>query len=281
MTYREICNHLRRANIDSADWDAALLIEHFCKVEHSRIPLSPDTDYQSPALDAAIAKRAARYPLQYLIGEWHFWRQVYEVSPDCLIPRPDTEPLVEQAVKHLPQNAHFADLCTGSGCIAISTLAERPDTSAVALEKYPNTLALAERNAVRNGVRNRFTPLLADVLDANALGNEPCFDAILSNPPYIPTEVLQTLEPEPLAEPQVALDGGNDGLLFYRAILRNFSHLLRPNGFMLFEIGFDQADAVTTLAREAGFTDCRMLKDFGGNDRAVLCKGFSAYTVNA
>lgn len=273
MTYREIRDQFHNAGIENADWDASLLIEHFCKVEMGRIPLFPDADYIDAALLEAVKKRTARYPLQYLIGEWQFWRQTYEVSPDCLIPRPDTEILVEEAIRRLPPDACFADLCTGSGCIAISVLAERPDTHAIALEKYAATLALAERNATRNGVRERFSPLLADVLDPNCLGDEARFDAVLSNPPYIPAEVLSTLAPEPLAEPRVALDGGADGLIFYRAILKQYARLLRPNGFMLLEIGFDQAEDVTKIAREAGFADCRVLRDYGGNDRVLLCQG--------
>lgn len=272
MTYRQIREWLLAAGIETADWDATLLIEHFCKADPAAIRLFPDTDYPNDALAAAVERRVSRYPLQYLIGEWPFFRQTYEVSPDCLIPRSDTEILVEEAIRVLPKGARFADLCTGSGCIAISTLAERPDTSAIALEKYPATLALAERNAVKNGVRDRFSPVLANVLDPNALGEELQLDAILSNPPYIATDVLQTLEPEPSSEPIVALDGSSDGLLFYRAILKNFARCLRPSGMFLFEIGFDQAVAVTALAQAAGFDRCRVLRDYGGNDRVVICQ---------
>ena len=272
MTYQQICDCLREADIESAEWDAMLLIEHFCNANPTAIRLFPHTRYDSPALAEAVKRRAARYPLQYLLGEWQFFKQTYEVSPDCLIPRSDTEILVAEAIRLLPKDAKFADLCTGSGCIAISVLAERPDTSAIALEKYPATLALAERNAVRNGVRERFSPLLADVLNPDALGEEACFDAILSNPPYIATAVLETLEPEPCREPIAALDGGEDGLLFYRAILTNFAQLLRPSGAFLFEIGFDQAKSVTALACAAGFWDCRVVRDYGGNDRVLICR---------
>lgn len=279
MTYREICRRLTDAEIDNAEWDASLLIEHVCGTDASLVRLDPDRDYPSPALTDAVHRRAARYPLQYLLGEWQFYRQTYEVSPDCLIPRSDTEILVEEAIKRLPQGARFADLCTGSGCIAISTLAERPDTAAVAVEKFPNTLALAKRNAVKNGVEKRFEGILADVLTDSWITPDEKFDAILSNPPYIPVEDLQTLAPELCAEPRAALDGGGDGLLFYRAILGQCEKLLKPDGFVLFEIGYDQAEAVKNLGAAVGFDICRVLRDFGGNDRVVCLK--KALTDNA
>ena len=276
MTYRELCARLSSAGIETAEWDAALLIEHFCGTDASLVPTYPDKNFNSSALEVAADKRTARYPLQYLLGEWQFYRQTYEVSPDCLIPRSDTEILVEEAINALPHGARFADLCTGSGCIAISVLAERPDTQAVAVEKYPNTLSLATRNAARNGVSDRFVPLCADVLTDHFLPDGEQFDAILSNPPYIPEGDLASLAPELDAEPRAALDGGDDGLLFYRQILKIAPTYLKTGGCLLFEIGYDQADALRELGLAAGFTDCRVIRDFGGNDRVVKFKMQSA-----
>ncbi len=269
MTYREICARLSRAGIESAEWDAACLIEHFCGADRLSLTSDADRNYDTPELEEALRRREARYPLQYLLGEWSFYRQTYEVSPDCLIPRADTERLVEEAIRLLPLDARFADLCTGSGCIAISVLAERRDTRAVAVEKFAPTLALAARNAARNGVADRFQPQLADVLAADFSPDWQELDAILSNPPYICTEVLETLDPELSAEPRAALDGGEDGLLFYRRILQTQARYLKPNGFFLFEIGFDQAQALETLGREYGFSECRVFYDYGGNPRVV------------
>ncbi len=270
MTYREICKRLNDAGIENVEWDASLLIEHFCGTNASLVPIDADRNYENVALTEAVSRRAARYPLQYLVGEWQFYRQTFEVSPDCLIPRSDTEILVEEAIKRLPQGARFADLCTGSGCIAISTLAERPDTTAVAVEKFPNTLSVATRNAQKNGVQDRFRGILADVLTDNLLPQGTQLDAILSNPPYIPEHELTKLAPELRAEPRAALDGGDDGLIFYREILRLYANVLKPNGFFLFEIGYDQAEAVTSLGVAAGFDDVRVIRDYGGNDRVVL-----------
>ena len=269
MTYQELVALLKEANVESPEWDAALLLEHFCGISIGSIDPTDTTDYQSKELEEAAHCRAAHYPLQYILGEWSFYRQTYEVSPDCLIPRSDTEVLVEEAIRRLPHGAHFADLCTGSGCIAISTLYERPDTTAVAVDKFENTLALAERNAQKNGVDSRLALRLCDVLSTPLFDANETFDAILSNPPYIRTSVVGELAPEVLAEPASALDGGADGLLFYRAILQNGKKHLRAGGFFLFEIGFDQAEDVTRLAKEAGYPTCQIIKDLSGNDRVA------------
>ncbi|MBQ5834081.1 MAG: peptide chain release factor N(5)-glutamine methyltransferase [Clostridia bacterium] len=276
MTYSELCRRLFAAGIENAQGEAAILLEHFCGIDAMARLSDPEADLTSPELEGALQKREARYPLQYILGEWDFYRQTYEVCPDCLIPRSDTEILVEEAIRLLPFDARFADLCTGSGCIAISVLAERPDTSAVALEKFPATLALACRNAERNGVANRFSPLREDLLaPTRPLSDEP-LDAILSNPPYIPTSVLPSLAPELSAEPPAALDGGEDGLLFYRAILRDYARYLKPSGFLLLEIGYDQAEALCSLAPQYGFSCVRVLRDYGGQDRVLHLKRLDA-----
>ena len=268
MTYRELCLRLERAGIENAEWDAVLLLEHFCRVNPTLVRLTPEEDYPSPALEAAVQRREARYPLQYLLGEWTFYRQTYEVSPACLIPRSDTEILVEEAVRLLPRGAFFADLCTGSGCIAVSVLAERPDTRCVAVDKFPETLAMARRNGERQDVSDRMECVCADVLSPTYVSGE-LLDAILSNPPYIPTKDLEGLAPEVGAEPRAALDGGEDGLLFYRKILQMHGERLKPEGFFLFEVGYDQAEAVCRLGAQAGFSTCWILKDYGGNQRVV------------
>ena len=249
----EVRDALAAAEIENAAHEARLLCEAF----------------SGEALSAAVSRRVAREPLQYILGEWGFWRETYEVSPECLVPRPDTEHLVERAITLLPKGARFADLCTGSGCVAISTLCSRPDTTAIALDLFPDTLALAARNAMRNGVADRVQFLQADVLKTPPSVGQ--FDAILSNPPYICSDVVDTLADEVRCEPRAALDGGADGLAFYRAILTSWRALLREGGFFLFEIGYDQADALRALASEAGLF-AEVYRDYGGNDRVVLIR---------
>ena len=212
--------------------------------------------------EAALRRLNDREPLAYLLGEWYFYDEVYEVSPACLIPRPETEHLVEELIRTLPRNAVFADLCTGSGCIAVSVLAHRSDVSAVAVDLSKEALTLAERNALRNGVAERVCFLRSDILKENPL-KDALFDAIVSNPPYIATEVIETLAPEVKREPRIALDGGEDGLLFYRRLFDEFPRNLKEDGFLLCEIGYDQGAAMRELF------GCTVRKDYSGNDRVA------------
>lgn len=244
---------LSDAGIENAAHEARLLCEQFSGDE----------------LLSAAKRRAAHEPLQYILGEWGFWRESYEVSAHCLVPRPDTEHLVEKAIRELPQGARFLDLCTGSGCVAVSTLASRTDTTAVAVDLFPETLALAQRNAGRNGVAARLHLKEFDVLTVPDPAEWGAFDAILSNPPYIRAEAMEALSEEVKREPYAALYGGQDGLDFYRAILQHWVPLLKKGGFLCFEIGYDQADELRALATEHGFS-AQILRDFGGNDRVAF-----------
>ena len=251
MTEQEVREALTRGGIENAALEATLLCETF----------------SGEALATALARRLAQYPLQYILGKWWFYRECYEVSPACLVPRSDTELLVEEAIRRLPPSAHFLDLCTGSGCVAISTLANRPDLTACAVDLFEETLALAARNAARNGVADRITLERADVLLPPTVPTR--FDAILSNPPYIPNAVVPTLQREVQYEPAAALCGGTDGLDFYRSILKNWQTVLKKDGFLLLEIGYDQANALRALAAQYG-RSATVMRDLGGNDRVVL-----------
>lgn len=269
MTYSGITECLRDAGIEYAETEAALLIEHFFGVSRAQLLAFPDRRYESDAFFAALDRRCAHYPLQYIFGKWDFFKETYFVNESCLIPRADTELLVEQAIRLLPPKARFADLCTGSGCIAISTLRHRADCTALGLDLFEETLATAAHNAEENGVTDRLSLRLADVLKENALKDEPPFDAILSNPPYIRSAMVDTLEEELFSEPRAALDGGADGLDFYRAILSYHGKHLKKGGFMLLEIGFDQSEELRELAAHYGY-DCLISNDLSGNPRCAL-----------
>lgn len=273
MTLRHITDVLRDAGVENASEEAALLICALFGKSRASLLADPDADFESEALYNALDKRVAHYPLQYIFGSWSFFGEEYRVNEDCLIPRSDTELLVEHAIRELPRSAHFADLCTGSGCVAVSTLAHRPDCDAIAVDVFEKTLALATENAEKNGVRERFSPVLADLLakpTEELLAHAP-FDAILSNPPYIRSAVVDTLEPELFFEPRAALDGGADGLVFYRRIIENFLPLLKTDGFFAFEIGFDQADDLRAIARGWGLS-CEIRSDLSGNPRMAILK---------
>ena len=271
-SYRTLTDALARAGIDEPAYEASLLLERFAGVTYAALMTDRDRLYDATALETAVARRLTREPLQYILGEWEFYGCTFTVTPDCLIPRPDTEILVEAAIRALPKEARIADLCTGSGCIAVATLVHRPDVTADALELYPNTLALATENAARGGVSARFTPIKGDLLGngVDLLSARAPYDAILSKPPYIPTAEIAALAPEVHREPFAALDGGDDGLLFYRAILRDYAPLVKPGGCILLEIGYGQADALRALAAEyLPNATVEILRDLGGNDRVT------------
>lgn len=271
MKYSDIIDKLMQISPDEYENEAKILIEHFTKNRISHYIINHDEDIDNEELIDALQKREQHIPLQYILGKWDFYRQTYIVDENCLIPRSDTEILVEKAIELLPKNSYFIDLCTGSGCIAISTLAEREDTNAIMVDKFPKTLEIASKNAILNGVNERVTPMLFDVLSEENKLSDIEFDAILSNPPYIRPEIIKTLSDEVKHEPYVALYGGENGLLFYNKIVKDYSIHLKKDGFMLFEIGYDQADDLNRISAANGFK-CEIFKDYGGNDRVALLK---------
>ncbi len=229
------------------------LKEHFCGKE----------------LDDAICRFDAGEPLAYIIGEWYFYGLTFKVDESCLIPRSDTEHIVEKAIKLIPKNGYFADLCTGSGCIAVSVLKNRADTRAFACDISDGALKMAKQNALLNEIPEQGIDFkTADIFSLEL--PEDTFDVIISNPPYIRTDVLPSLETV-THEPKTALDGGYDGLKFYRHIVKNFAKALKKDGAFVFEIGYDQRLDIEKIARELGFI-CEVTRDYGGNDRVAVLK---------
>ncbi len=268
MTYNEICNALAAAEIENNRGEAAMLICRFCNINKADLLLRHDEDFDSPELTAAVKKRCERYPLQYILGYWDFCNETYRVNENTLIPRQDTEKLVELAVKLIPQNSRIIDLCTGSGCVAISTLAARQDCRAVAVDLFPDTLEVARENAESNKVGDRVGFIAKDVLCPDFMDELGSFDCILSNPPYIETRQIDFLDEELSFEPSAALDGGEDGLDFYRVIIGEYGKYLNDGGFFLFEIGCDQAKAIGQIAKENGW-GCEVYKDYDSKDRVA------------
>lgn len=203
--------------------------------------------FSGEELERAVGRLEDREPLAYVLGEWYFRNETYFVSPEVLVPRPETELLVEKVVRLAPTGGRIADICTGSGCIAISSLCERPDITALAVDISDGALGIAKRNAELNRVGDRIGFEKGDVL--NGLSLDGKFDIIVSNPPYIRRDIIGTLEPEVRCEPYIALDGGEDGLDFYPALVKLESSL-KDGGWMIFEIGYDQKDALEAM----GFT---------------------------
>ena len=268
MTLKEAIALLEAAGVDSPAHDAREIFSHFDGCDKLTLLTQPDT-VASEVTEAAIRRRANREPLQYIIGEVYFCNEVYRVTPDCLIPRPDTEILVEYAMKHIPRGECFLDLCTGSGCIAISTLCGTVDTTATAVDISDAALAIARDNAEKNGVSDRISFLHASVLEPLPLDGK--YLAILSNPPYIDEEVYRGLEKELFHEPRIALVADNRGAIFYERLVPLGLSLVKEGGFLAFEIGYDQAELLTRLANEHG-AKIEIIKDYGGNERVAVIR---------
>ncbi len=273
-SYHQLVSSLTASgiSIDDARGEALLLLETFCHTSRTDILCDRNRVYDSHDLDHAVERRLSRYPLQYILGEWDFFGLTFKVNEHCLIPRPDTEILVETAIRTLPRGGVFADLCTGSGCIAVSVLKHRPDLTAVALELFPETLALATQNAEQHHVRDRFIPLCADLLTngREALASYAPLCGILSNPPYIPKADVDALAPELFFEPLAALEGGDDGMIFYQKILSDYVDLLSPGAPILFEISYDGAEKIINLGKTyLPHASCEIVKDLEQNPRVA------------
>ena len=269
MTLTDIQRRLMAAGIEDAAWEARLLAAHYTGLSDARLLLMGAEELDAPGLAEAVARREGREPLQYILGEWSFMGLSFLVNPHCLIPRPDTETLVEYAVRHLPKNARVADLCTGSGCIGIALAHYRPDITVTAVDLFPETAKMAEENARRLGVSDRFTVQVGDVTE-EIFSPDERFAAIVSNPPYITLEEMKDLAPELSYEPRAALTDEGDGLSVIRGVLAAASRHLEDDGLLLMEFGAAQGEAVSRLAREYSFYDVHILKDAAGRDR-VLC----------
>lgn len=268
MTLKEAIAILEAAGVDSPAHDAREIFSHFDGQD--RLTLLTQTDLTaSETVEAAIHRRANREPLQYIIGEVYFCNEVYRVSPNCLIPRPDTEILVEYATKSIPRGESFLDLCTGSGCIAISTLCGTTDTTAIAVDISEAALDIARENAAKNGISDRIKFLRTSVLEPLPIDGK--YFAILSNPPYIDEEVYLGLEKELFHEPKIALVADNRGAIFYERLVPLGLSLLKDGGFLAFEIGYDQGDLLRALAKDNGAT-ATIIKDYGGNERVAVIR---------
>lgn len=271
MTYREAINHgekiLAQAEIAEAKTDAWLLLEMACKIDRNFYYLHMEEDMPEEQLseyEIALRKRAEHVPLQYIVGETEFMGLKFKVNSSVLIPRFDTETLVEEALKVIRPGMKVLDLCTGSGCVLISILRNVVNVEGHGTDISKQALNVAKENARLNNVAATFER--SDLFDQIT----ERFDVIVSNPPYIRTEEILKLMPEVRSfEPIEALDGKEDGLYFYRSIIAECGAYLNPEGRILFEIGCDQGQAVSELLREAGFKEVNVIKDLAHHDRVV------------
>lgn len=304
--YAKGVQRLEQAGIEEAKLDARLLLEAVCHTTRQELLAhgeQPVTEEEKEVYFSAIEKRASHIPLQQITGEQDFMGLTFAVNDKVLIPRQDTEVLVEEVLRFLHDGMRILDLCTGSGCILLSLLHYSNDCRGVGTDLSAEALSVARQNAQRLGLlveeNGQMPGLLAEQnvplpgflevqespgavfaqgdLFAALKAADDKFDVIVSNPPYIRSDVIPTLMEEVrLHEPGLALDGGEDGLVFYRRIVQEAPAYLNGGGMLFLEIGYDQAGDVSGLLDQAGFHDIELVKDFAGNDRVVYGTWYSA-----
>lgn len=258
---------LKEAQLEEAQLDARLLLEEICGTDHNTLLCHGDrevSEKEEEQYRKAIEQRAQHVPLQHILGYQDFMGLRFQVNEHVLIPRQDTEILVEEAMRYLHDGMRILDLCTGSGCILLSLLHYSNDCEGTGVDISKEALQVAALNAELLGIKADF--LKSDLYE-KVTGK---FDLLVSNPPYIERKVIPTLMEEVREyDPYIALDGGEDGLDFYRRIIGGAQDYLKRGGQILMEIGSGQAQAVSELLREAGFKEIDVCRDFAGLDRVV------------
>ena len=271
MTYKQAEQKgellLQEAGVMDAKIDAWLLLEMVAKIDRSFYFTHINEEVEPEVLteyERVLEKRAEHVPLQYITGEQEFMGMTFKVNSNVLIPRQDTETLVEETLKVIEPQMEVLDLCTGSGCILLSILKNAPTVRGTGSDVSKQALLVAKENA-------KLHDLEAEWVRGNLFDNvSGSYDVIVSNPPYIAQTEIPRLMPEVAQfEPIQALDGGVDGLDFYRKITEEAPQYLKENGYLFFEIGYDQGQEVQRLMCEAGFTDVAVIKDLAGNDSVV------------
>ena len=275
MTIFEAYNHtklkLKAAGIEDSVFEAKAIIRHITGFTNSEILTKYTnelTEFQQNNLTVILRQREIRYPLQYILGEWAFYKYTFKVGVGVLVPRSDTEVLVEECAEYLKniEKPKVLDLCAGSGCIGISLAKDYSDSAVVLVEKYPEAKRYLDENITLNGAYNAMA-ILGDVFEGTA--NTEKYDLIVSNPPYIPPKEMEIISPETRFEPQTALLGGEDGLDFYRAIIKNYKNSLKDGGMLAFEVGINEAQKVLALLEENGFQETKITKDLNSVERVV------------
>ena len=265
------CLQLKAADISDWKTDSRLLLEYACGTDFNFLYTNPDFEVSNDKetlYKEYIDKRLTHVPVQHITGSQCFMGLDFKVTPDVLIPRPDTEILVEEVLKDLHDGMRILDMCAGSGCILLSLLKYSNDCTGQGVDISPSALKVARENAEKLGISG------AEFIESDLFQNvNGKFDILVSNPPYIKTSEIETLMPEVSKyDPFIALDGHEDGVYFYKKILEGAGGFLNRGSLIAFEIGNDEGEAVSGLMKEAGLKNIEVIKDYGGNDRVV--KGF-------
>ncbi len=275
-------DYFQKNNIASARLEAEVLLSHLLQLKRLALYLNFERPMSSDELTrfkALIQRRVKGEPTAYLTGEKEFWSRSFKVGPGVLIPRPETELIVEQTIsspcvalaKQGGKSLKILDIGTGSGILAVTLAKEFPASHVTALDISPQALKYAAANAERHEVGNRIQFLEMDIFKPDIF--KTSFDLIVSNPPYIATKVIETLEDNVKNfEPKLALDGDTDGLKFYRYFSEQSHHWLKPNGLLVMEIGEDQGLSVPALFSQKNWNEVKFIKDYSGKDRVVVVK---------
>ena len=269
--YNSTKKRLMKVGIEDYVFEAKQIIKHITNLSAAAILseyAKPLTKFQEDNLTAILRQREIRYPLQYIFGSWDFYGRSFYVGPGVLVPRADTEIVVEKALEFLKDknSQNILDLCAGSGCIGITLALEKCDSNVTLLEKYDEAIRYAEKN-IRLSEAVNTALYKGDIFEGSL--NQNKYDLIVSNPPYIPQEEMSETSPETAFEPETALLAADNGLEFYKAIINNYKNSLNKNGMLLFEVGKGEAEAVAKLLQNADFKEIEIKKDYNGIDRAV------------
>ena len=270
---REVEARLTAAGCPDADFDAGELFR-LVTGQDARLADMPLTAEQAAKLEALTARRATREPLQYLCGSWPFLDFELAVGPGVLCPRADTEVVAEAAAQMLAgvQAPKVLDLCAGTGCLGLGVKRFCPEADVTCVEKSPEAFRYLKQNAVSALKQGTARAVEGDLFTYWQGLPEGELDLIVSNPPYLTAAEMQQLQPEVAREPAMALEAGEDGLVFYRALAEHYQNALRPGGALALEIGWQQREAVTALLAANGWVDIACRKDYGGNDRCILAR---------
>lgn len=273
ILYRKIVRILSDNGVEDSEFEAKVIISHYSDFFLSDCVFKYEYDFSDESIkniNSTIERRLNGEPLQYILGEWDFMDFTFKVGEGVLIPRPETELLCEYVVDKIKNMEHpiVYDLCSGSGCIGLSIKKYVPQCEIYLVEKNEKALEYLCYNASEICKDTFLTIVKGDIFDLKSFVNHPKADAIVSNPPYIRTDEISSLQKEVLFEPESALDGGADGLDFYRCLTSEWKNMLKKDGFMAFECGEDQGNDISCLFRENGF-DSEIIKDYNNLDRIV------------
>lgn len=270
--YNSVKQKLQAAGIEDYVFEAKQIIKHITGLSATQILTQYNNKlslFQENNLTALLRQREIRYPLQYIFGEWDFYGRPFYVGPGVLVPRADTETLIEAVLENLKEKEapEILDLCAGSGCIGITLAKEKENSKVLMVEKFDEAIRYTKRNIERNSAFNAEVEK-GDIFESAFSDRK--YDIIVSNPPYIPQTEMDEISPETKFEPETALLAEDEGMQFYKAITENYKNSLKENGVIVFEVGINQSERVAEILKTQGFKNITVKKDLNSIDRVVF-----------